>query len=143
MTNQSTFLSPQSSGQGSQFKELCLTHVFPFPKNNCNLKTLKAPPTLPKQKPIPRAHSVQRPGRALKNNIEAREGSSCCPAQGLCPSPGPLGASEILLLTCLTLPPSTSDATFPTLAFNFLLHLGTGEKANLGVPFSLMVGPRA
>lgn len=92
VTNQSAFLSPESSGRGSQFKELCLTHFFLFPKGNGNLKTLKAPPTLPKQKSIPRAHSVQSPGRAEKNNIQSRKSMSCLLSQsrGSATAPGHL-----------------------------------------------------
>ena len=66
--------------RGPRFKELCLTHSFPFPKGKCSLKTLRARPTLPKQKPIPGVHLVQGPGTAGKNSIQARAGTYCGPS---------------------------------------------------------------
>lgn len=44
---QRALLSPRSAGQGSRLRERRPTHFFPFPKGNCNLKTPRAPPTLP------------------------------------------------------------------------------------------------
>ena len=124
--NQSAFLSPQSSSQGSQVQRAMSDSFFPICQREVKFENTEITSHLAQTE----AHPWGSPGPGSRQGWceqhPGRPGTPCGPGSGAPPS-----LPEIP-------PPSTPGAVFSTLGFNFLLCLDTGRRAGMGVSVSLM-----
>lgn len=79
VTNQSAFLSPRSSGWGSQVQRIVSDSFFPIPQRQLQFKNTESTSHPAQTEPIPGAGSVQGPGRTGENKSQARAGTCRAP----------------------------------------------------------------